>query len=136
MSKKERKKALRQHSPKKTGRMSGTLLFFIFVLAYMGYSFISKEFEKAKLAEKGIVVKAYVFTTYHGGKKGYRFQCQNLGLYDVEGKAYINDKERGDSLYVVFLPEDPWCNRPWKEVKEYKKARQRIQRAEVPEQDD
>lgn len=136
MSKKEKRKELRQRSLKNTGRIDGFLLYLLICFAFLCVFFISDELKKEKLAEKGIVVKAYVFASYHGGKKGYSFQYPGLGLYDVEGKSFIKDKGRGDSLYVVFLPEDPWCNKPWREVKDYKKAKQRIRRGEVPNRDD
>jgi hypothetical protein len=84
----------------------GIIIFFI-------YEVSAKTMKRKECAEKGLITKAIIYDIQKKGSKGvkdycYRFSFENK-IYN--GLEIYTRKEIGDSVYVVFLPENPENNK-------------------------
>lgn len=135
MVKRNRKKRLRPAKQTRVQRKIGCIpILYLITLSFIIASLISNEIRDYQLANYGIVHKGYVYKHYH--KKGTnkikcRFYYPNTD-YERIGIYYDNKKMPGDSIDIIFLPNKPSTSRPWDRIKTRKKARERIERGELP----
>lgn len=137
MSKSKRKSILRP--PKSTKAKKGIsmyLILWIVFISFIIYRVIHLEIQFNNLATEGIVTRGYIYSyivSGHGGSNHYRFDYPD-NRYPRYGSDYGDCywKVPGDSIDIIFLPDNPEINRPWDFIKRRKKAQERIQKGELP----
>ena len=101
--------------------------FFILLSLILLVCVIRTEVQITKLAEEGIQTNAFVYARADKNQF-YRFYYPNW-MYKRIGDSYLG--EVGDSICVVFLKDTPDVNRPWDDVKNRKKAKERVAKGEL-----
>lgn len=123
MVKKNKRPTQKKHSIWE--RIGGWWLWII-VLAFATLRGIQTEIKISQLAAYGIQTKGFIYSRNHR-LHFYRFYYPS---WEYERHGVCGGRV-GDSIDVIFLPENPDKNYPWETVKNKRKAKERITSGEL-----
>lgn len=103
------------------GWWMGIIILFLAILRG-----IQTEIKISQLAERGIQTKGFIYARNHRNHY-YRFFYPSWE-YERHG---VCGGRLGDSIDVIFLPENPDKNHSWETVKSRRKAKERVASGEL-----
>ena len=84
-------------------------ILLIGISLYFFYEITRKTILRKECAQKGIILKGIVYDIQKKGSKGMKDYCYRFNFHDITYFGYdiYREKEIGDSVYIVFLPDNP-----------------------------